>query len=127
MFPSASWGRPETLGNGEIDWLKFIDALFEVNYSGNAGIEGEDDAFEMPSALEKPELKSNIIERFSLQENDFILGYMWGNAHNQFSPAQILHNLIKYILYAEILRNALDEPRPPLVGVFYRHILIAES
>jgi hypothetical protein len=81
-----------------------MNALHEVNYSGNVGIEGEDNAFEIPSALEKPELKSNIIERFSLQENDFILGYMWGNAHNQFSPAQILHNLIKYILYAEILR-----------------------
>ena len=98
-----------------------------MNYSGNVDIEGEDDAFEMPSDLEKQELKSNIIERFGLQDNDFMLGYIWRDAHNQFSPAQILHNLIKYILYAEILRNALDEPRPPLVGVFYRLFLIAES
>jgi len=75
VFTSTSWGRPRTPGSGEIDWLKFINALLDVNNSGNEDIEGEDDAFEMPSALEKQELKSNIIERFSLQENDLILGY----------------------------------------------------
>ena len=41
VFTSASWGRPRTPGRGEIDWLKLINALLNVNNSGNVDIEGE--------------------------------------------------------------------------------------
>lgn len=69
------WPRARTPGWGEVDWLKFITALYDVGYRGNLDIEHEDDVFANTAAFSEHRSEADVVGNYGKDEVGLTLGY----------------------------------------------------
>lgn len=69
------WPRARTPGWGEVDWPKFITALYDVGYRGNLDIEHEDDVFANTGAFSEHQSEADVVGNYGRDELGLTLGF----------------------------------------------------
>jgi sugar phosphate isomerase/epimerase len=69
------WPRARTPGWGEVDWPKFITALYDSGYRGNLDIEHEDDVFANTTAFTEHLSEADVVGNYGRDELGLTLGY----------------------------------------------------
>lgn len=72
---SHGWPRARTPGWGDVDWPKFVTALYDAGYRGNLDIEHEDDVFANRAAFSEHRTEADVVGNYGSDELGLVLGY----------------------------------------------------